>query len=93
MLVLDAIKEAVSRRKIKRGLIFHSDQGVQYTSTSVQELLDKFGFISSMSSKGSCYDNAAMESFWSTLKRECIRGTPPLIISNMALRNSCFFAR
>lgn len=73
-LVLTAIKEAVSRRKGKKGLIFHSDQGSQYTATTVQELLAKLGFISSMSGKGSCYDNAVIESFWSTLKRECIQG-------------------
>ena len=45
-----------------------------YNTTAVQELLAKLGFMSSMSGKGSCYDHAVIESFWSTLKRECLQG-------------------
>jgi len=73
--VVQALEQAMVRRKgSKKGLIFHSDQGVQYGSQSVEKLLEHNGIIGSMSSKGSCYDNAAMESFFSTLKRECVRG-------------------
>ena len=51
-------------------VIHHSDRGVQYASASYREVLDESGLIASMSRKANCYDNAAMESFWSTLKIE-----------------------
>ena len=48
----------------------HPDRGIQYCSNNYQKLLKQFGFIPSMSRKGNCYDNAPMESFFGTLKRE-----------------------
>lgn len=63
-LVISALNQAVGRRRPARGLILHSDRGVQYASKNYQKLLTKRGFICSMSRKGNCYDNAAMESFW-----------------------------
>jgi transposase InsO family protein len=54
--------------------IHHSDKGCQYTSGSYQDLLKEYGMKGSMSGTGNCYENAAMESFWSTLKAELIRG-------------------
>ena len=52
--------------------MFHSDRGVQYASHDYRQALDNAQAIASMSRKGNCYDNAAMESFWSTLKQELI---------------------
>jgi transposase InsO family protein len=73
-LVLLAIQMAVHRRQPPAAatLIHHSDRGSQYTSTVVQALLAQYHIQVSMGSTGDCYDNAAMESFFATLKRECI---------------------
>lgn len=69
-LVEDAFLQAVFRDKPAPGLIVHSDRGCQYASHQFRTLLDQHKAISSMSGKGNCYDNAAMESFWATLKTE-----------------------
>jgi putative transposase len=71
-LPLSALKMAIDRRRPEPGLIHHSDRGIQYTSQDYRNQLDENGMIASMSRKGNCYDNAAMESFWSTLKHELI---------------------
>lgn len=71
-LVVNAIKQAIGRRNPEKGIIFHSDRGVQYASHSVKELLTIHKFMQSMCGKGNCYDNAMMESFFSTLKTECV---------------------
>ena len=71
-LVVKALTMAVSKRKPQAGVIFHSDRGSQYTSSSVRYLLSKYGFRQSMSSKGNCYDNAITETFFSTLKKELV---------------------
>lgn len=73
-LVLLALQMAVQRRQppTEARLIHHSDRGGQYTSTAVQALLTRHQIQASMSSAGDCYDNAAMESFFATLKRECV---------------------
>lgn len=57
-----------------KDLIFHSDRGVQYAAFDYQNALIKNGIIQSMSRKGNCYDNAPMESFFSTLKKDLIYG-------------------
>jgi transposase InsO family protein len=57
-------------------LIFHSDRGVQYAATSFRAALKAAGLTASMSRRGNCYDNAAMESFWSTLKLELVYRRP-----------------
>ena len=67
-LVLDALKMAVVRRKPPRGVIHHSDRGVQYLCDSYVEELTKHGFHISCSAKGNPYDNAWVESFMKTLK-------------------------
>ena len=67
-----ALRQAVQRRQPGRGLIHHSDRGVQYASGDYQKLLSSNGMIGSMSRKGNCWDNAPMESFFGTLKRELI---------------------
>jgi transposase InsO family protein len=69
-LVSSALKQAIGRTGASKGLIIHSDRGVQYASKEYQDLLKKHGFICSMSRKGNCYDNAPMESFWGKLKTE-----------------------
>ena len=71
-LVLGALRQALGRRQLSQGLIFHSDRGVQYASESVRALLTEREFIQSMSGKGNCYDNAMMESFFATLKKELV---------------------
>ncbi len=72
-LVVQALEQALSRREsTEKELIFHSDQGSQYGSEAVGESLKKNNMLGSMSGKGSCYDNAPMESFFNSFKRECI---------------------
>ena len=71
-LVIDALKQAVGRARPSRGVIIHSDRGVQYACKSYRNLLNRRGFIQSMSRKGNCWDNAPMESFFGTLKTELV---------------------
>lgn len=73
-LVMDALKMALWRRKMPRGVIVHSDRGSQYCSHAYQQLFKKHGLVCSMSKKGDCYDNAAMESWNHSLKVESIHG-------------------
>ena len=69
-LVIDALVMAVWRRGMPKELLHHSDQGSQYTSEAFQRLLSAHGITCSMSRRGDCWDNAAMESFFSSLKTE-----------------------
>jgi putative transposase len=69
-LVTDAMLMAIWRRGPVRDLLAHSDQGSQYTSEQFQGLLKEHGVTCSMSRSGDCWDNTAMESFFSTLKTE-----------------------
>lgn len=69
-LVVRALSMAIGRRHPRPGLIVHSDRGVQYASQAFRDLLSHYGLIASMSRRANCYDNAAMESFWSTFKME-----------------------
>ncbi|MFQ5935117.1 MAG: IS3 family transposase [Acidiferrobacterales bacterium] len=71
-LVRDALTMALWRRGRVAGLLLHSDRGCQYASDDYQQLLWANGIVCSMSRKGNCYDNAAMESFFGTLKRELV---------------------
>ena len=71
-LVLEALRDAVGRRLPNAGLMHHSDRGSQYASGDYQEALDQFGVVCSMSRKGNCWDNAVAESFFATLKTECV---------------------
>jgi len=70
LLVTRALDMAVRRRRPDSGLLHHSDQGTQYTSEGFQRVLAEHGITCSMSRRGNCYDNAAMESWFSTLKSE-----------------------
>ena len=69
-LVADALLMAVWRRGKSDALLHHSDQGSQYTSLQFQQLMDESGIICSMSRSGNVWDNAAMESFFASLKTE-----------------------
>jgi putative transposase len=69
-LVIDALLMAIWRRGSPTELLHHSDQGSQYTSDDFQRVLAAHGIVCSMSRRGDCWDNAAMESFFSTLKTE-----------------------
>ena len=71
-LVLCALEMALKRRQPPAGLIHHSDRGSQYASEEYQEILKEHGLIASMSGKGNCYDNAAKESFFHSLKTELV---------------------
>lgn len=73
-LVIDALQMALWRRKPPRGLITHSDRGSQYCSHDYQKLLNRHGLVCSMSKRGDCYDNAAMESWNHSFKVEAIHG-------------------
>jgi putative transposase len=67
-----ALAMALRQRQPAPGLIHHSDRGVQYASGAYRDLLANHGLVASMSRKGNCYDNAAMEAFWSSLKNELV---------------------
>ena len=71
-LVEQALKNALMDRRVEKGIIFHSDQGIQYASESFKKILRENGFIQSMSRRGNCYDNAITETFFHTLKTELI---------------------
>jgi len=71
-LVCQALKSAYWRRKPTAGLIMHSDRGSQYASHSHRQLIKDYRMVQSMSRRASCWDNAAMESFFKTLKVERI---------------------
>jgi len=72
-LALDAFYMAVARRVIRSNVILHSDQGSQFASSDWQRALKRYSVIPSMSRRGNCYDNAVVESFFKTLKKECVR--------------------
>jgi putative transposase len=71
-LPLAALEMALKQRRPPAGLVHHSDRGKQYASAAYRQVLAQAGVIPSMSRPGNCYDNAAMESFWSSLKRELV---------------------
>ncbi len=71
-LILKALAMALLHRTAPAGLLFHSDRGVQYASADYRAALANSSLTASMSRKGNCYDNAFMESFWSTLKMDLI---------------------
>lgn len=74
-LVIEALHRAIKQQKPSRGLVHHSDRGVQYACKQYRKCLQSAGMVASMSRRGNCYDNATMESFFGTLKREQIQRT------------------
>jgi transposase InsO family protein len=73
-LVIDALQMSLGHRKMPQGVIVHSDRGSQYCSHDYQKLLSHNGLICSMSKRGDCYDNAAMESWNHSFKVEAVHG-------------------
>jgi len=71
-LVIDALRQAIQRARPPKGLLLHSDRGVQYSSSAYRAILREHGFRQSMSRKGNCWDNAPMESFFKTMKVELV---------------------
>ena len=75
-LAIRALKMAIALRSPPKGCIFHSDRGSQYCSHDYQKILREHGFKVSMSGKGNCYDNAAVETFFKTIKAELVWRRP-----------------
>ena len=75
-LVLEALRQALGRRRGARGLIHHSDRGSPYASHEYRKALDRAGITCSMSRRGDCWDNAVAESFFGTLKTELLYTLP-----------------
>lgn len=71
-LPLAALRMALHQRRPAPGLLHHSDRGCQYASATYRAALARHGCVASMSRKANCYDNAAIEAFWSTLKHELV---------------------
>ena len=74
-LIIDCLNMAMTNRNPAKGLIHHSDRGSQYTSYRFQNKLIASGFQASFTGDGACLDNARIESFWASLKKEleCLR--------------------
>lgn len=86
-LVISALQDAVLRRRPPPGLLHHSDRGSQYASADYQALLRAAQMTPSMSRRGNCWDNAAMESFFATLKAEL----PQTVFASHAAARSAVF--
>ena len=84
-LTIKALEDALHRRCPGVGLLHHSDRGCTYTSEDYQDLLEARGIVCSMSRRGNCYDNAVMESFFSTVKSELADRFPSYGEAKMAL--------
>jgi len=82
--------ENACKRYSASGMIFHSDRGSQYTSIAFREKLTKYGAIQSMSGTGRCYDNARMESFFATLKKEKLYKIKTELLSKETVKTIIF---
>jgi transposase InsO family protein len=69
-LVVDALDMAAALGRLEPGCVIHSDRGSEYTSGQLRDRISKLGYRQSMGRTGSCFDNAAAESFWAVLKEE-----------------------
>ncbi|ECC3762685.1 IS3 family transposase [Salmonella enterica] len=87
-LACDALQMALWRRKCPENVIVHTDRGGQYCSTDYQSLLKRHNLRGSMSARGCCYDNACAESFFHTLRVECIHGED--FVSREIMRTAVF---
>ncbi|EDW3204693.1 IS3 family transposase [Salmonella enterica] len=87
-LACDALQMALWRRKYPENVIVHTDRGGQYCSTDYQSLLKRHNLRGSMSARGCCYDNACAESFFHTLRVECIHGED--FVSREIMRTAVF---
>lgn len=89
-LCAEALKSAVNRYGRKDGLLFHSDRGSQYTSHEYREILDQYGIRQSMGRTGSCFDNARMESFWASLKKDLLYRLPLSVMTRQQIKQAVF---
>ena len=87
-LVKSALDMAIFQRQPVAGLVHHSDRGVQYASDDYQQKLKNLDIVCSMSRKGNCWDNAAMESFFGSLKTEWVYGK--IYVSREIAKNDLF---
>jgi len=87
-LTCDALQMAPWRRRQPQRVIMHTDRGGQYCSAEYQALLKRHNMRGSMNARGNCYDNACAESFFHSLKVECIHGE--LSISREIMRTTVF---
>ncbi len=71
--IISAFNNALEKRSMNKNTLFHSDRGVQYASKEFRKILNRYTNRQSMSRKGNCWDNAVAESFFSSLKKECVR--------------------
>lgn len=88
-LTREALKNAIRDERPPPGLVFHLDQGIEYASYALRSVLTANGIEQSMSRRGNCYDNAHMESFFHSLKTECLyhyRLTDPATIGKIEFR-------
>ena len=69
-MVLKALRRAVKARRPTKGLVIHSDRGIQYCCEGFREKIAEYGLVQSMSRKGNCWDNAVSESLFRSLKTE-----------------------
>ncbi len=89
-LTLSAMRYALRKREPKRGLVFHTDRGIEYMNSEFQILLTTKGIRHSVNRPGKCTDNARMESFFHSLKAELIRGTLFNGVKAMRKALSCY---
>lgn len=82
---LAAWKMAIRNRSVQKGLIFHSDRGIQYANNKFANTIESYGVTRSMSRKGNCWDNAVAESFFKSLKTELIYGNKLVTKEQMEL--------
>ena len=82
---LAAWRMAIKNRSVKKGLIFHSDRGVQYASKKFVNTIESYNIKRSMSRKGNCWDNAVAESFFKSLKTELVYGNKLISKEQMKL--------
>lgn len=89
-LCIDTIEQLKKKYCDLKNVILHSDRGSQYTSDAFRTLLKKYGMIQSLSGAGHCYDNARMESFFATLKKEKLYRIPTYRMTREAVKTVIF---
>ena len=89
-LCIDTIKQLKQRYVDLQGVVIHSDRGSQYTSDAFRNILTKYGMLQSLSSTGKCFDNARMESFFATLKKEKLYRIPTYAMTKEQVKTIVF---
>ncbi len=89
-LCIDTVKQLKMKYSDLKNVILHSDRGSQYTSEAYRSLLKKYGMVQSLSGAGHCYDNARMESFFATLKKEKLYRIPTYIMTKDEVKTIIF---